>query len=662
MRWFLLAAALLAAYASATDLAHKQQTINQLLYKSTEPIRSKFAELKELAKGWDPLSHKHHCNDGGHALEVLVHEVEQGNMLVKKHWFSLFNERHREEAVMLVDALLSCTDFNFFKGHAAYFRQHMNEGEYVYALYVAVTHSDVTSGVILPPLYEVTPHLFTNSEVIQRAYTAKMTHTPAKLAMEFTGSKKNPEQRVAYFGEDIGMNSHHVHWHMDFPFWWEGYRIDRKGELFFWVHHQLTARFDAERLSNHLPVVDELYWSRPIEEGFAPHTTYRYGGEFPSRPDNKAFDDVEGIVNVREMLETESRIRDAIAHGYFTSKDGKAIYINNDRGIDILGDVIESSMYSPNIPYYGALHNYAHILLGRQGDPKGKFNMPPGVMEHFETATRDPAFFRLHKYMDNIFKEHKDKLHPYTTNDLLYSNIEITDVSIDGELVTFFEDFEFNLINALDDTEQVEDVPVSTTVHRLNHKPFDYDIHFNAKYDAVATVRIFLCPKHDYNDIELSMDEYRWGCLEMDKFWVDAHYGENHLVRHAHESTVTIPDRTPFEDLIKQADEAVANDADFPHQHYRSCGHPARLLLPKGNTKGMEFFLFVAITSGDDAALSRPTIGEHGGAHGYCGVRGEIYPDKRPMGYPLDRHIPDDRLFDVGNIHVSTVKVYHKNH
>ncbi|WP_410317874.1 hypothetical protein [Klebsiella pneumoniae] len=31
--------------------------------------------------------------------------------------------------------------------------------------------------------------------------------------------------------------------------------------------------------------------------------------------------------------------------------------------------------------------------------------MPPGVMEHFETATRDPTFFRLHKYMDNIFKE-----------------------------------------------------------------------------------------------------------------------------------------------------------------------------------------------------------------------------------------------------------------
>ncbi|TOF95788.1 hypothetical protein CGJ10_24210, partial [Vibrio parahaemolyticus] len=80
-----------------------------------------------------------------------------------------------------------------------------------------------------------------NSEVINKAYTAKMTQTPGKFEMKFTGTKKNKEQRVAYFGEDIGLNIHHVTWHMDFPFWWKdsyGYHLDRKGELFFWAHHQ----------------------------------------------------------------------------------------------------------------------------------------------------------------------------------------------------------------------------------------------------------------------------------------------------------------------------------------------------------------------------------------------------------------------------------------
>ncbi|MBD5001415.1 hypothetical protein GUF49_07645, partial [Xanthomonas citri pv. citri] len=82
-----------------------------------------------------------------------------------------------------------------------------------------------------------------------------------------------------------------------------------------------------------------------------------------------------------------------------------------------------------------------------------KFNLPPSVMEHFETATRDPAFFRLHKYMDNIFKEHKDSLPPYTAEEIGFPGIHVTGVSIEGELETFFEDFEFDLKMAVDSSE-----------------------------------------------------------------------------------------------------------------------------------------------------------------------------------------------------------------
>lgn len=514
-----IALAFVVAVCSADDLAVKQQAINRLLLKSTEPIRTAFTDLKEASQNWDPRSHKDHCKDGGEAVEKLVTEIEEGRVLEQHRLFSLFNDRQREEALMLVHVLLTCDTFDTFKSNAAYFRERMNEGEFVYALYVAVTHSDLTSDVVLPPLYEVTPHLFTNSEVINKAYSSKMTQTPGKFKMEFTGSQSNAEQRVAYFGEDIGMNSHHVHWHMDFPFWWDGHKIDRKGELFFWAHHQLSARFDAERLSNYLPVVDELYWDRPIYEGFAPHTTYRYGGEFPSRPDNKFFEDVDGVARIRDMKIMESRIHDAIDQGYIVDSEGKQIKLCIKHGIDILGNIIESSTYSPNTPYYGALHNTAHKMLGRQSDPHHKFNLPPGVMEHFETATRDPSFFRLHKYMNNIFKDYKDTLPPYTEDELAYANAQITDISVDGELSTFFEDFEFDLLNAIDDTESIDDVEIVTYVSRLNHKDFSYNIDVKANAEETATVRIFLCPKFDSNGIEYSLDEARWGCIQVDKFW-----------------------------------------------------------------------------------------------------------------------------------------------
>jgi hypothetical protein len=130
------------------------------------------------------------------------------------------------------------------------------------------------------------------------------------------GTIRNPEQRVAYLGEDVGMNSHHSHWHMDFPFWWKqqeyGVSKDRQGELFYYMHHQLIARFDLERLSNDLPFVEPLYWEDKIVDGFYPQTTYRVGGEFPARPDNFEFQDLENI-KVKDMVDYTRRIREAIS-------------------------------------------------------------------------------------------------------------------------------------------------------------------------------------------------------------------------------------------------------------------------------------------------------------------------------------------------------------
>ena len=505
------------------DVAHEQQDVNAFLWKPYEQLRTNM--LDALSSDFSPVADLSMYTDGGKAAEKLYNYVENSKILQQKKYFSLFNPQHRREALMLFEVLEDCKTWDpCFRNNAAYFRERMNEGVFIYALYTAVIHHPIATGVVLPPLYEVTPHMFTNSEIISQAYTAKMTQTPGKFNMGYTGSQSNPEQRVAYFGEDIGMNVHHVTWHMDFPFWWQdhyGYHLDRKGEMFYWAHHQLTARFDSERLSNNLDLVDELYWDRPIYEGFAPHTTYKYGGEFPARPDNIRFEDVDGVARIRDLKIMEDRIRDAIAHGYVTGKDGSIINILNNEGINILGDIMESSEYSVNPYYYGALHNTAHIVLGRQGDPHGKFKQPPGVMEHFETATRDPAFFRLHKYMDNIFTEFKERLPAYTYDELNFEGVDVESFSIDGSLETFFEDFEFSLLNAVDDTVEVADVPLSAVVKRINHKPFAFNLKINNNNgaDAEASVRIYMCPRYDNNGVAFGTNEGRHHCFELDKFW-----------------------------------------------------------------------------------------------------------------------------------------------
>merc|ERR1712002_574845 len=670
MRFFLLSLVVASAAAwphmfsdqAASDpsVAERQQTLNRLLYKVTEPL--KFEYLAGIAATFDPVADLSIYDDGGAAATALMKELNDHRLLERHHWFSLFNTRQREEALMLFKVLLHCRSWDCGVKNAAFFRERMNEGEFIYALYAVISHSRHGEVLVLPPMYEVNPHLFTNSEVIQKAYTAQMTQTPGNFEMHFTGTMKNPEQHVAYFGEDIGMNVHHVTWHVDYPFWWDdafGYHLDRKGELFFWAHHQLTARFDSERLSNRLDMVEPLYWDRPIVEGFAPHTTYRYGGEFPSRPDNIKFSDVEGIIRVRDMIIHESRIIDAIDHGYLIAADGTHVNINDAHGIEHLGDAIESSLYSVNPQYYGALHNHAHILLGRQSDPKGKFNLPPSVMEHFETAIRDPAFFRLHKYMDGIFKEHKDTLPPYTEEDLAFPGVSVG-VTVDGALQTFFEDFEFDLRTAVDSSETVAEVDVKAHVPHMNHNDFAlaFDINNGNAADAHAVIRTYLCPKYDNQGIEFTIESGRWHCIEMDKFWHNLAAGENHVTRKSSESSVTIPDIPSFQTLIHDADAAVTAGTELHNEeHAHQCGLPNRMLLPKGTAEGMDFVLLAVV---NDAAEDdwQGMEGSHG-SHSQCGVSGKKFPDHRPMGFPYDRKVPDERLFTRPNINMQFVKVFH---
>lgn len=61
----------------------------------------------------------------------------------------------------------------------------------------------------------------------------------------FAHNELDPEFRMAYFREDISVNSHHWHWHLAYPFTWTpalGGSKDRKGELFFYMHQQMMGR------------------------------------------------------------------------------------------------------------------------------------------------------------------------------------------------------------------------------------------------------------------------------------------------------------------------------------------------------------------------------------------------------------------------------------
>merc|ERR1712126_661443 len=392
---------------------------------------------------------------------------------------------------------------------------------------------------------------------------------------------------------------------------------------------------------------------------------YRKEGEFPFRPDHMHFHDLDHLT-VNEMKTMEHRIKAAIDMGGIINDNGKYVSINDTTGINTLGQIMESSACSPNAHYYGSLHNLAHVMLSKVSDPQGKYGLPPGVMEHFETATRDPAFFRLHKYMDNIFREFKDRLPAYTYDELNFEGVDLVDFSVDGSLETFFEDFEFSLLNAVDDTVEVADVPISAVVRRINHKPFAFNLNVknNKGEDTEASVRIYMCPRYDNNHVAFSLNEGRYHCFELDKFWTKLTPGDNTVVHKSSESSVTVPDSVSFATLIEKADSAVAagQEASGMEAYSRNCGIPDRLLLPKGNERGLEFALYAFVNDGsEDHTETFDLDGHYGGTHAQCGIHGQKYPDLRPMGFPLDRKITDPRMaLNISNFKKTYVKVYHK--
>ncbi|XP_046420169.1 hemocyanin-like [Neodiprion fabricii] len=643
-----------------TTFLGRQLRVLYLLKNLSEPLQDE--DLLALRASFNPETCKDYFNNP-ETLELFMHEMKRGSLLGREEIFSLFDAKHRYQVKLLFNALMSAKDWSHFMGLSTYIRDKMNHRQFLYAFSTALLHREDCRGIKLPPAYEIIPQMFLTTDVVRRAYQAQMQGKPTLIPMSFTGSVLNPEQRVAYFGEDVGLNAHHAHWHMDFPFWADE-RKDRAGELFFYMHHQLLARFDAERLSNHLPPVEPLQWEKPIVEGFAPGAVYPGGQEFPVRPDNMFFQNLPERT-VADMIEFENRIRDGIDAGMIRDKNGVVVFLNNTEGIDVLGSLIESSTSSLDPRYFGSLHTDAHLLLSRVTDPKGKYGMTPGVMEHFETATRDPAFFRLHKHIDNLFKEHKDRLPPYTYDDLAFPGVRITALKVVGEskasdpnvLVTYFDESYIDLGNAV----QGKPVSIRAVVSRLNHEPFKLVATVYSNKNTYAIARVFLAPSKSWFDEDIQLDEARWSMIELDRFPVELRIGSNLITRRSIETSVTASEPLSYPELMKKAKSAFQGESVFEVDTlHRHCGFPHRLLLPQGRHQGMDFKLYVILTdlkTDLHSTFEHPYVMNEIPALSYCGVLDGVFPDIRPMGFPFDRRIIHSNNFQQANTKVIDVTI-----
>ncbi|GFW92064.1 hemocyanin AA6 chain [Trichonephila clavipes] len=584
--------------------------------------------------------------------------------LAQGELFSCFHEKGLAEATKLYETLYAAKDFEDFINLAKQARSFANEGLFVYAASVAILHRDDCRGVTVPPIQEIFPDRFVPSETISLALKEVTNHPDKDIEVEIesTGNILDPEYKMSYFREDVGTNAHHWHWHIVYPATWRpevmGKLKDRKGELFYYMHQQMCARYDCERLSNGMRRMIPFHNFEEDLEGYAAHLTSLVSGlQYASRPEGFRLHDLKDV-DVQDMTRWRERILEAIDLGYVEDESHQQIKLTEDNGIDILGSIVESSYESKNKLFYGSLHNWGHVMMANITDPDGRFNENPGVMSDTSTSLRDPIFYRYHRFIDNIFQEYKQTLKPYDKAQLDFPGVQVVNVTVNAKVpnlvTTFMKTDNLELTHGIDFGTANS---VKVKYQHLDHEPFTFNISVDNQTGGAkqATVRIFLGPKYDELGNRLDPEHQRTLCIELDKFQVELAAGKNAITRDHKLSSVTVSETHTFKQLL--AGEGVSENTT----EFCSCGWPEHMLIPRGSHKGSEFDLFVILTDYEQDAVGGEASGVCVDAISYCGAKDQKYPDKKPMGFPFDRVITAGTAaeFLTPNMSCTDVKIKH---
>lgn len=275
------------------------------------------------------------CSQNVTAVKIYGKLFENG-LLPRAVPFTILLPEHRFEAVTLFNVLFSAKDYTTFYKTAAYFREHVNEGIFVYVLSTAILHRKDTQGIVVPPIYEIFPSYFHNGEIITTAQRINTHHTWTNQDNvvikwnETVWPYFNYDNVVSYFTQDHELNTYYYNYHLTYPFWLGGETCplvkDRRGEWWWFMHKQIVTRYYMERLSNGLGEIPELGLD-VVQEGHFSGLIYHNGIPYPVRPNHYHLDQPWLIDELTKISDYERRIRDAIGRGYVVNVSIKCVIL-----------------------------------------------------------------------------------------------------------------------------------------------------------------------------------------------------------------------------------------------------------------------------------------------------------------------------------------------
>lgn len=377
--------------------------------------------------------------------------------------FSAFVDEHVTRASELANQFIQIADTQGLEAAVQAIDDALQQEPLVglvqYALKLFLTHHPEARGRLkLKPLEVRQPNLVRSSDPSALTVTTPPSVAPAKAAAKAPAKAAKtvqvgatrPEHKLNFWREDPLMNEHHEHWHLVYPVRplapppgpkpEGGYAIgDRHGELFAYMHQQMLARYDAERIAAGIDRVEPFDvspltlkgFSAKIPQGYNPGDLQLWDGngwyQFRARPARVSIGDLtldespEGGRNWSAQPGAKLSDQVKFANELFAACESGNYDLlgpNNPVTIDNLANTVEANANSVdaygagnprNFKIYGNIHNDGHVHFMIYDN-----TAPYGVMATTATAVRDPIFFRWHKLVDDIYYQYQQtKLAPY---------------------------------------------------------------------------------------------------------------------------------------------------------------------------------------------------------------------------------------------------------
>ncbi|MEM7118678.1 MAG: tyrosinase family protein [Chloroflexota bacterium] len=526
-------------------------------------------------------------------------------------------------------------------------------------------HNATSMGLTIPPFLQRHPYLLRRS--------------PHRTI-------ESTEDRLNWFREDLFLSEHHEHWHALYGESLTAARLkDRQGELFLYMHQQMLARYNTERIAAELDAVipfPENDFSEPIVEGYDPGLA----GYFWPREAGAALAD--GPVVARSFLtEWLQKLRAFAANQLDTAPE--IGHVENKE--DVLGSLLTGNGRFPGIEDFGNIHGALHKRLGGM-------NGRSGVMQQPQVSANDPIFYRWHRCLDNIAFDYQQQQPP---NDfaseapavLVRSRLQANELSQSPDIILAFAhqlervhrkhetladlgerlfgqsnwdeafsqeretttDTLFTCMKSVNLPLPNGDGETAVTFLDQTHEFVTFiRVQNELSQPQTVTARVWLVAKHDQHGQILSNNRRLW--VELDTFQVRLGANERKVVcRPAWESSIIkkvggigLRPTTALSLLKPQAVRQKLGSED-----YCDCGWPYNLLLPKGTPEGMTFRLMVMFTHDDVILPNQPATC---GSIRLCGAKQSLYPDKKRMGYPFNRPFVDSIEETLGRLSNTAVR------